>query len=675
MDLSALPETIARLLRREDLAALAADTTVKVVGSLDTTFRVTPSGEVLLPPNCGLNALEGAVTVRHALELALLLRLWPAQPVLAGLAASRTAALFATLEEVPPLSSTESVSDLAPMGDAPCITAPQARKAWAKLARHQIGAPRSIGQEAFRSLQRLWPLLGPAEWLMQNGGDLRLVVDPVSFLNGYGCSHRPRPWAVSFASSTASSCSQRGYRGAEQTRQRLLRDAFYTDDAVGAALEAVRSQISQHYSIADSATIVLAPSGTDCELFALAAAQMHPSGRPVTNILVAPEETGRGVPLAAAGRHFAVDTARGVSVACGHLIEGFRDDTVIQSIPLRTPGGAVRPSCDITAECEQMVEAAVAAGRTVLLHRVDISKTGLLAPDADALLALQQRYPGQVDVVVDACQTRLTPARIHRYLADGWIVLLTGSKFLTGPPFSGAAIFPPSMQQRFSARNLPIGLRDYSGRAEWPQHMEAAAKLPLESNSGLCLRWSAALAELEAFNAVPESVKYRSIARFMSRVGAAIDASDDLLLIDVPVLDRPGAEPSWDKLRTILSFAMRTGPTEPWLTVDAAKCVFTWLNADLSRALPHLVTKRSILHQRFHSGQPAKIVLDGAEVGVLRISASARLVSGPPNRASLAWDERLELDIADAVALLEKITLILRHWPDLQRAAPVATYA
>ena len=55
----------------------------------------------------------------------------------------------------------------------------------------------------------------PTHVLMATGGAIRLRTDPETLLNGYGCSHRPRPWAITFASSTASSVSERGYMAAD----------------------------------------------------------------------------------------------------------------------------------------------------------------------------------------------------------------------------------------------------------------------------------------------------------------------------------------------------------------------------------------------------------------------------------------------------------------------------
>ncbi len=361
----------------------------------------------------------------------------------------------------------------------------------------------------------------------------------------------------------------------------------------------------------------------------------------------------------------------------GAPIDGFREDTLVETVPLRDADGFVRSPAAVIADCTHVAEAAVASGRSVLLHCVDVSKTGLFAPDEEGLAALRSRFPDHVDVVVDACQARLSASRVGSYLARGWIVLLTGSKFLTGPPFSGAVVFPPSMRARFDAPNLPAGLRDYSGRAEWPRSCEAAASLGEHGNLGLATRWAAALAELHAFNAVSDTFKHHAISYFCARVAGAIGAEVDLRLIDVPQLRRAGDGPAWDEERTILSFAMRRPGNRAWLDVAAARQVYGWLNADLGPALSTMVTglESRLARRRFHVGQPARLVLDGAEAGVLRISAGARLVSGEPTQMALSPRDRLEREVEDALALLGKVSLILRHWPTLQCATPVATYA
>ena len=67
-----------------------------------------------------------------------------------------------------------------------------------------------------------WPLAAPVEVLLTTGGDTRLAVDPETGLNCYGCSPRPRPDAITFASTTATSISDGAFAAVEGLRRRLI---------------------------------------------------------------------------------------------------------------------------------------------------------------------------------------------------------------------------------------------------------------------------------------------------------------------------------------------------------------------------------------------------------------------------------------------------------------------
>src|SRR5215470_4571615 len=62
--------------------------------------------------------------------------------------------------------------------------------------------------------------------LLTCGGDPRLMLDPISRLNDYGCGPAPLPQTLSFASSTASSISELGYERAGLAREELMRSAI-----------------------------------------------------------------------------------------------------------------------------------------------------------------------------------------------------------------------------------------------------------------------------------------------------------------------------------------------------------------------------------------------------------------------------------------------------------------
>ena len=461
IDITALPEPLCRALRRPDVRPLAVR--VRFRGDLPVAWQIDAAGVAVFGPQ-SLAAGRAVFAVRHALELCLLLRLWPDRPAAAGLAAARTAALFMSLDPTAGGCGPEMPEWAGRLGPAPPTPA-AAAELWATLRPHQPGAPAAWDERDHAALGRVWPLLGPVEYLMQTGGDQRLRLDPATGLNAYGCSHRPRPWAVKFASSTASSCSERGYGAAEACRTAMLARAFAEGDGpvLAEVAGAVRRDIAAWYGLGSAAGVVLAASGTDAELLTLAVAQMGSEGWPVVSILVAPEETGSGVPLAAAGRHFAGGTALGHAVTPGALVEGFDPAARVVTIPARCPDGSAELPGAVAAACADVAGQAVAGGGRALLHLLDLSKTGLLCPAPADVADIAARFGRGIDVAVDACQARLSPARVRDYLGRGWMVVVTGSKFFTGPPFCGAVLLPPAMLARLEGGALPAGLGAYSG--------------------------------------------------------------------------------------------------------------------------------------------------------------------------------------------------------------------
>lgn len=670
-----------------ELRLLLADLDIQTQPALAETF-VLQSGQIFLGAPALAPSNETLFHLRHAMELAWLAA--SASPALAGLAAARCAALAIALETYGSAGATLPgwIAPLTGYG-APDLSI--ARRIWTKLAVHQPEAQDAALSAADHArLVDAWAILGPTEWLMEQGGDARLGVDPFTGLNGYGCSHRPRPWAVTFASSTASSCSERGYLGAETARRRMIRASFAqsANHAIVEEAEHIRAGLAHHFDLPTDTAIVLAPSGTDAELMALALAEAA-EARPITNILLAPEETGSGVPLAARGRHFAVDTARGLPVAKGDAVPGYREDTELVAIAVRGTDGNVRPPATIDRDCVAAVEAAIAAGRRPILHILDVSKTGLRAPSRACAAALGTRFAGRMDVIVDACQARLNPGTIRDYVGRGWMVLITGSKFFTGPPFAGALLAPGGVARRLSGSTLPTGLSLYCGAAEWPSDLKGTDCLRATDgrpggNFGLMMRWQAALAEMQAFAEVPRSRRRSVLHRFVGHVEDCIAQTNGLTTVTLPEAERDPEE--WDLTATIRCFALsRMGPGATgqqangarFLDLAEARKVYIWLNADLGPALGDQVPGDNVatLSRRCHIGQPVAVTLDGVPAAALRVSAGARLVSGEPSHAPLDPDERLERELSDVTMLFRKVALILQHFDHLSAVNPRPSYA
>jgi hypothetical protein len=616
----------------------------------------------IVPPHPALAPL----LLRHGAEAAWLTARG-VDPALARAAAARAAAQFCMAE---PEALPEAARALLPRWLAPM--AAETSPGPLRLA-ELFGLDARIAER----LHDIWGLLGTADALMETGGDIRLARDPKTALNGYGCSHRPRPWAITFASSTASSSSERGYIAADRARlsatAALLRGT-QGRKAVTFCIGAARRGIAKSFGLRVGEEIVLAASGTDTELLALALTHLAGTDRPIQNILIAPEETGRGVPMAARGLHFAVDTALGHDVTFEAPIEGFRPDTALTNIPLRTPAGAVRPEADVEAQIEAALSGALAQGRRVILHGLDLSKTGLLAPSPAFLARLRAIYGEAFDIVLDACQARLSPASVRAYLDLGATVLITGSKFFTGPPFAGAALLPGPIAARLQTGRLPVGLASYFNRAEFPANAPAARMLPEGGNYGLALRWHAALAEIKALLRVSPARRAAILRGFAEAVECCITATPGLTLLPAPAIFRTEADEPWEHLPSIFTFALRAPHApERCLTPAEARQVYVWLNTDLSPWLP----EQAVLAARIcHIGQPVPLAQPHGEgqMGALRVSAGARLISGEPSHRTLASSARLAREFADAGVVFAKIGLILANWALLAAAEPSPRY-
>jgi len=256
---------------------------------------------------------------------------------------------------------------------------------------------------------------------------------------------------------------------------------------------------------------------------------------------------------------------------------------------------------------------------------VDVSKTGMIAPGPDCVAALRRQWPDAVDVLVDACQFRISPATLQAYLHQDFMVAVTGSKFLTGPTFSGALLIPERIAARLRA-GLLSSLSAYSCRGDWPGSWHGAQALDNVPNFGLLLRWEAALAELRAFRAVPVA----ELAEFFDAFALAIQTRlrDDPCFEPLP-LSRPDRgttanTPGWDRIPTIFPFLLyRLGPdgTRQPLAREQSARIYRLLQQDLAGT-----DEAPVAALRCQLGQPVICgERDGLPVSALRICASARL--------------------------------------------------
>jgi len=408
----------------------------------------------------------------------------------------------------------------------------------ASVRQERAAAPRAQGQRL--------------ALLIASGGDERIWPDPVTRRNRYGAPAVPAPGELWLSSSTASAISHRGCAAAGEALERLAEPGRFT---IAAWFDQIRARLMALYG-APGAEAVLAASGTETELVVLSLALAMASG-PLVNIVVAPAETGSGVPDAAQGLHFLGRASLGDAVVKGGRLAGWEAVSVgLETIEIRRRDGALRCAGDVDQEAALRVERTVSGGAFAVLHVLDASKTGRAGVSRAAAREILARYPGRVMVVVDACQLRCGAEQVRHDLADGFAVMVTGSKFAGGPAFSGALLLPEALVDLLAhAPPCAAPLAPYSATLDWPQRLRRAvgAGLAQPANLGLGLRWSAALAEIEAYEAIPADWRRAVLAEFDRAVRDRAAADPQLALVDpsarsaapglVPIVHADGSDP------------------------------------------------------------------------------------------------------------------------------------
>ncbi len=355
-----------------------------------------------------------------------------------------------------------------------------------------------------------------------SGGDERIALDPASGLNKYFCSPIPCLDAVCLSSCTASPISKSSFDAVACVLDRLSNlDDVQFFNGIASAVGHIHGRIARALQVQDLAEVIVCPSGTDAMLTATVLLAMESSGKPMTMVLPAASETGSGVPLAMRGRPFAqADSSASALVDC----------VIAQiQIALRETTGEPRLAEMVSRDFARAAASACSRAVIVLTHQ---TKTGLIAP---------AEPPNGEDVIVDACQARITAGMIRSYLARGWLVVVTGSKFYGGPAFSGAVLVPSARWARSQRLSVLANHAALPGRPGGQQ-----------ANLGMMLRWEAALAEMEAFAS--------DAGRFGKRtLSQAIMVRDKLLsnhcLLDVGSDQRFG--PDWANGPTIFTFGLR----------------------------------------------------------------------------------------------------------------------
>jgi hypothetical protein len=306
------------------------------------------------------------------------------------------------------------------------------------------------------------------------------------------------------------------------------------------------------------------------------------------------------------------------------------------------------------------------------------SKTGLSAPSVDCVESLGAAAPRGVDVVVDACQMRVPMPKIADWVRRGWMVQISGSKFFTGPPFSGALIVPLHLRARATKVATLLARAPGLGHGGdwtewWRARLPAHASLPKPS-FGPIMRWLPAIMEAHLFDAVPFEVRRDAFEQFRSALRGRLARSSNLVALQSPDLD--GSADSTDfASRTIVCFTVLVNESDGHQRrLDEVGCqtIFGMLNVDMSERLGCLTASEIVqARQMAHIGQAVRLGSgsDGEEIAVLRLVLGARFFTIVGHAGPGAVQAALESEISDAERAIEKLELIASRWWKVKKGA------
>lgn len=513
-------------------------------------------------------------------------------------------------------------------------------------------------------------LAKPTEYLLMDGGDFRLNIDEIALLNKYGCRPFPRPEAFTFASSTATSVSNFAFDKTDKARSILIKNSLKNgfEDTTIQFSELLKNNLKNIFGLSDQCQIIFSPSGTDSAL-QIAAITQATSTKEITHILVASDETGSGVPSALNGCHFENNTALNYPVKKGERIDGFRDVNVIE-ITFRDENGDLKSTNILDEEVFNAISENNKLGKHIVLHVMDQSKLGYQAPSEEMMQRISTLNNISIQVVIDAAQLRLDATDIQNYLKRGFIVSTTGSKYFTGPPYSGALILPENVSKLIHSakKSLPKGLTKYYNRSDWPTSWNCSNDLSEGYNYGSYMRWNCAIVEMDRYFKTPILYRNMGIEMFCNFIEDSIKEASFL----EPIYGDEMKKKSYNSkefgirnIRTIFPFFILNN--KEVLPVDKVKKLYVLLNSDISDHFKE--TSLDIIRlagQKCHIGQAVNVKYSNdIQSAILRISLGARVISESwVNRDISLYFRNIELQMNQITVIIKKIELILNN-PEL----------
>jgi hypothetical protein len=494
----------------------------------------------------------------------------------------------------------------------------------------------------------------PTFLLLSQGGDDRSTIDPVSLKNKYHSKTLPY-YDFQRSSCTSSSISLETYLHIEQEHFDLIAVNALGEIDDQTLFQNQKHEILSYFvspTMSEEISILSTPSGTDVEflctwLGVLRAAELFDKESIDVSVFVNGDlEVGSGTKIATRLRHFNARAPQGHKLETDIHVSNLANIKInVESFLTRDDKTNVLNSAKAEMVIYEKVKSEIEKNKVVVFHYVHASKTGVCVPSFDMTKKIKEDFGDKVILVVDAAQMRLRTDSVEEYLEMGMNVIVTGSKFIGGAPFSGALLVNEKDSLSFlnTEIDLPVEFNQYFDQFGISELVKRKVSDEAKwSNWGLFMRWEVALHEMKQFDRIPLEFANRFIIEWGKRIEKMMESEK----IKVNILKESALLPSD---ASSLSDANSIVPFEIITTPELTQ-------AQLKNIHARMTVKRTRDDIICEIGQPVQISTGTNKRYALRVALGAKnIIDAYRGTNSYHFSDCLEYLLANDRKLLDKL--------------------
>lgn len=281
--------------------------------------------------------------------------------------------------------------------------------------------------------------------ILTKGGDSRIFINPKTGLNKYGSSFVFEKNLVTFSSTTSTSISKESH----EYISKILNKYYSLNKKskflfLNSLYKKCQKEIKKILSLQNT-KIYLTSSGT--EALSTNIQLISEKYNDVSVILCSADETASGALNAVSGKYFDGYTMFHKKVKKGKIINK-KIANVIEIKNKNNFGNYIKEK-HLKNKIDKLIAVEKKLLRHVILVAADQSKLGIISPLPNTIDFLKKKYGKDLTVIIDACQLRLSPDRLSKMINKDYFINISGSKFFTGIPFSGAILTSMKLSKRY----------------------------------------------------------------------------------------------------------------------------------------------------------------------------------------------------------------------------------